>query len=164
MSTGINLLQTIHGWPLRLIFLWLWSYGSYLCFTSVFPPPIICTLMLIFSLHPLFLTIWMWIIVCSYCLSTWFITYSILMKSFHLISVLQKLVVKPDQLIKRRGKLGLIKAGVDLTGVKNWLENKLGIEFKVSDNCLWVRVITGYFYIVIKLTHWSGLGIVFFFT
>lgn len=28
----------------------------------------------------------------------------------------QKLVVKPDQLIKRQGKLGVIKAGVDLEG------------------------------------------------
>lgn len=43
----------------------------------------------------------------------------------------QKLVVKPDQLIKRRGKLGLIKAGTDLAGVKDWLTNKLGKEFKV---------------------------------
>ena len=45
--------------------------------------------------------------------------------------ILQKLVVKPDQLIKRRGKLGLIKAGVDLEGVKEWLKNKLGKEFEV---------------------------------
>ena len=44
---------------------------------------------------------------------------------------LQKLVVKPDQLIKRRGKLGLIKAGTDLAGVKDWLTNKLGKEFQV---------------------------------
>ena len=44
----------------------------------------------------------------------------------------QKLVVKPDQLIKRRGKLGLIKAGVDLNGVKEWLNNKLNKDFKVS--------------------------------
>lgn len=47
---------------------------------------------------------------------------------------LQKLVVKPDQLIKRRGKLGLIKAGVDLEGVKEWLKNKLGREFEVRLN------------------------------
>ena len=40
-------------------------------------------------------------------------------------------MVKPDQLIKRRGKLGLIKAGVDLEGVKEWLKNKLGKEFEV---------------------------------
>ena len=60
---------------------------------------------------------------------------------------LQKLVVKPDQLIKRRGKLGLIKAGTDLAGVKDWLTNKLGKEFKVQygtfeachgKTCLWV--------------------------
>ena len=47
-------------------------------------------------------------------------------------SFLQKLVVKPDQLIKRRGKLGLIKAGVSLSGVKEWLTNKLGKDFTVS--------------------------------
>ena len=40
--------------------------------------------------------------------------------------------MKPDQLIKRRGKLGLIKAGTDLAGVKDWLTSKLGIDFKVS--------------------------------
>lgn len=44
----------------------------------------------------------------------------------------QKLVVKPDQLIKRRGKLGLIKAGVDLEGVKDWLANKLGKDFQIG--------------------------------
>ncbi|XP_076468519.1 LOW QUALITY PROTEIN: ATP-citrate synthase-like [Babylonia areolata] len=44
----------------------------------------------------------------------------------------QKLVVKPDQLIKRRGKLGLIKAGVDLAGVKEWLTNKLGKDFQIG--------------------------------
>ena len=49
-----------------------------------------------------------------------------------LILLFQKLVVKPDQLIKRRGKLGLIKAGTDLAGVKDWLTNKLGKEFKVQ--------------------------------
>ena len=45
---------------------------------------------------------------------------------------MQKLVVKPDQLIKRRGKLGLIKVGVDLQGVKEWLTTRLGKEFAVS--------------------------------
>ncbi|KAK7508656.1 hypothetical protein BaRGS_00000222 [Batillaria attramentaria] len=44
----------------------------------------------------------------------------------------QKLVVKPDQLIKRRGKLGLIKAGVDLQGVKEWLATKLGKDFQIG--------------------------------
>ncbi|XP_041367223.1 ATP-citrate synthase-like isoform X2 [Gigantopelta aegis] len=44
----------------------------------------------------------------------------------------EKLVVKPDQLIKRRGKLGLIKAGVDLKGVKEWLANKLGKNFTIG--------------------------------
>ncbi|ESO97048.1 hypothetical protein LOTGIDRAFT_201946 [Lottia gigantea] len=46
----------------------------------------------------------------------------------------EKLVVKPDQLIKRRGKLGLIKAGADLNGVKEWLDNKLGKEFMIGSS------------------------------
>jgi len=36
----------------------------------------------------------------------------------------QKLVVKPDQLIKRRGKLGLIKINADLSDVKAWVAEK----------------------------------------
>lgn len=44
----------------------------------------------------------------------------------------EKLVVKPDQLIKRRGKLGLIKAGTDLAGVQEWLKPKLGQNFTVG--------------------------------
>ncbi|KAK3591986.1 hypothetical protein CHS0354_031493 [Potamilus streckersoni] len=44
----------------------------------------------------------------------------------------EKLVVKPDQLIKRRGKLGLVKAGVDVDGVKDWLASKLGMEFQIG--------------------------------
>lgn len=44
----------------------------------------------------------------------------------------EKLVVKPDQLIKRRGKLGLIKAGVDFEGAKQWLLEKIGKEIKVG--------------------------------
>lgn len=35
-----------------------------------------------------------------------------------------KLVVKPDQLIKRRGKLGLIKINADLNEVKSWVAEK----------------------------------------
>lgn len=34
----------------------------------------------------------------------------------------EKLVVKPDQLIKRRGKLGLVGVNLDLNGVKEWLK------------------------------------------
>ncbi|KAK3505905.1 hypothetical protein QTP70_019308 [Hemibagrus guttatus] len=33
----------------------------------------------------------------------------------------QRLVVKPDQLIKRRGKLGLVGVDLDLQGVHDWL-------------------------------------------
>lgn len=42
------------------------------------------------------------------------------------------LVVKPDQLIKRRGKLGLIKVNVDYPGVKTWLGDMMLKEIKVS--------------------------------
>jgi len=44
----------------------------------------------------------------------------------------EKLVVKPDQLIKRRGKLGLIKVGADYNGVQQWLGEKLGKDQQVG--------------------------------
>ena len=34
--------------------------------------------------------------------------------------------MKPDQLIKRRGKLGLVKVNCDLSAVKEWLSEKMG--------------------------------------
>lgn len=37
----------------------------------------------------------------------------------------KKLVVKPDQLIKRRGKLGLIKVNADLPEVKKWVQERM---------------------------------------
>ncbi|KAG0730231.1 ATP-citrate synthase [Chionoecetes opilio] len=37
----------------------------------------------------------------------------------------EKLVVKPDQLIKRRGKLGLIKVGTDLAGAQTWVDQRM---------------------------------------
>ena len=43
-----------------------------------------------------------------------------------------KLVVKPDQLIKRRGKLGLIKVNADLPTVKEWVKERMDKEIKVS--------------------------------
>ena len=49
------------------------------------------------------------------------------------IIIFQKLVVKPDQLIKRRGKLGLIKVNVDYEGVKTWLGDRLGKDQKVGN-------------------------------
>lgn len=45
---------------------------------------------------------------------------------------LQSLVVKPDQLIKRRGKLGLVGVNLTLDGVKSWLKPRLGQEAIVS--------------------------------
>lgn len=44
----------------------------------------------------------------------------------------QKLVVKPDQLIKRRGKLGLIKVNTDLKGVKAWIAERMGKDQQVG--------------------------------
>jgi len=42
------------------------------------------------------------------------------------------LVAKPDQLIKRRGKLGLIKVNVDLQGAKDFIQKNLGKEISVN--------------------------------
>lgn len=49
-----------------------------------------------------------------------------------LLCYIQKLIVKPDQLIKRRGKLGLIKLNVDLNGVKEWVSNNATKEIVVG--------------------------------
>lgn len=43
-----------------------------------------------------------------------------------------KLVVKPDQLIKRRGKLGLIKVNCDLAEVKKWVHETMAKETQVG--------------------------------
>ena len=43
----------------------------------------------------------------------------------------EKLVVKPDQLIKRRGKLGLVLVNVDLEQAKSWIANKAEKEIMV---------------------------------
>lgn len=48
----------------------------------------------------------------------------------------QKLVVKPDQLIKRRGKLGLILVNSDFNGVKDWVTQRLGKDTQVSQRIL----------------------------
>lgn len=44
-----------------------------------------------------------------------------------------RLVVKPDQLIKRRGKLGLIKVNVDFSQCKQWIQERMGKEIKVGN-------------------------------
>jgi len=44
----------------------------------------------------------------------------------------EKLVVKPDQLIKRRGKLGLIKVNVDLQQAKQWINERMGKDIQVG--------------------------------
>ncbi|XP_068610421.1 ATP-citrate synthase-like [Brachionichthys hirsutus] len=44
----------------------------------------------------------------------------------------ERLVVKPDQLIKRRGKLGLVGVDLDLQGVREWLKPRLLTETTVG--------------------------------
>ncbi|XP_035389390.1 ATP-citrate synthase isoform X2 [Electrophorus electricus] len=44
----------------------------------------------------------------------------------------ERLVVKPDQLIKRRGKLGLVGVDLDLQGVQDWLKPHLMKETTVG--------------------------------
>ena len=44
----------------------------------------------------------------------------------------QKLVSKPDQLIKRRGKLGLIKVKTDLAESKRWIGERMGKDQQVG--------------------------------
>ncbi|TDG97951.1 hypothetical protein EPR50_G00213550 [Perca flavescens] len=44
----------------------------------------------------------------------------------------ERLVVKPDQLIKRRGKLGLVGINLDLQGVREWLKDRLMRETTVG--------------------------------
>jgi ATP citrate (pro-S)-lyase len=43
------------------------------------------------------------------------------------------LVVKPDQLIKRRGKLGLIKVNADFPSVKEWIGERMEQDVKVPN-------------------------------
>lgn len=45
----------------------------------------------------------------------------------------QKLVVKPDQLIKRRGKLGLVKVNTDLKGVEEFVQKHMNKDITVLD-------------------------------
>lgn len=49
-----------------------------------------------------------------------------------------QLVVKPDQLIKRRGKNGLLGINLNWAGVKAWIMERAGVSFKVltSKNAL----------------------------
>ena len=52
---------------------------------------------------------------------------------FVFIFIFQKLVVKPDQLIKRRGKLGLIKVNVNSQEAKKWIDERMGKDIQVCD-------------------------------
>ena len=41
--------------------------------------------------------------------------------------------MKPDQLIKRRGKLGLIELNVDVEGVKKWVTDKAQKDITIGN-------------------------------
>jgi len=43
------------------------------------------------------------------------------------------LVVKPDQLIKRRGKLGLIAVNKNANQVKEWIGERMGKDQKIGN-------------------------------
>lgn len=43
-----------------------------------------------------------------------------------------KLVAKPDQLIKRRGKAGLLGINLDWEGAKKWIAERAGKDFTVG--------------------------------
>ena len=43
--------------------------------------------------------------------------------------------MKPDQLIKRRGKLGLIQVDTDFSGARTWIEEHAEKTFCVSWGC-----------------------------
>lgn len=45
----------------------------------------------------------------------------------------KRLVVKPDQLIKRRGKLGLIRVNVDLDSARNWIAQNMNRDQQVGN-------------------------------
>lgn len=45
----------------------------------------------------------------------------------------QPLVVKPDQLIKRRGKLGLIAVNKNFQEVKQWVNERMGKDQKIGN-------------------------------
>ena len=45
----------------------------------------------------------------------------------------QPLIAKPDQLIKRRGKLGLIKIKSDLENARDWIREKMASPFKIGE-------------------------------
>ena len=40
-------------------------------------------------------------------------------------------MAKPDQLIKRRGKLGLVKVNVDFDEAKGWVAERMGKDISV---------------------------------
>lgn len=50
----------------------------------------------------------------------------------------EKLVAKPDQLIKRRGKLGLITVNKDLEQVKQWISERMDKDQKVIEKNFYI--------------------------
>ena len=57
----------------------------------------------------------------------------IIIRLFYLKNLnFQKLVVKCDQLIKRRGKLGLIQVNADYDKVKQWISERINRDQKIQ--------------------------------
>lgn len=54
--------------------------------------------------------------------------------------------MKPDQLIKRRGKLGLVGINLDLSGVREWLQSHLMRETTVSRLAAFLNSRTEFFH------------------
>mmetsp|Transcript_39040 Transcript_39040/g.65482 ORF Transcript_39040/g.65482 Transcript_39040/m.65482 type:complete len:99 (-) Transcript_39040:24-320(-) len=54
------------------------------------------------------------------------------LSSKHKFLTEEKLVAKPDQLIKRRGKLGLVKLKASWDEAKAWVNERRDKEFKVG--------------------------------
>lgn len=52
-------------------------------------------------------------------------------------------MVKPDQLIKRRGKLGLVGVNLDVKGVKTWVGERMGKTIEVCQGVYSRFILTG---------------------
>ena len=78
-------------------------------------------------------------------------------------------MAKPDQLIKRRGKLGLVKVNIDAVDAKAWIDSMMGKEFTVGSSVFFVLESTllllfplsSYSLFLFPPTHFSSLSLTF---
>jgi len=82
--------------------------------------------------HPICFYFICWLSMTVLCFYSISILFPLLYFDCLLCSCLQRLVVKPDQLIKRRGKLGLVGINLELQGVRDWVKTHLLKETVVS--------------------------------